>query len=65
MGKKTKLATHKPAWVSVHLHECSVDDTAAAAVYELVRGRERCVCGRVGECLFGQDWWEESIHVEL
>ena len=55
------LAQHKPVLASVHLHECSVADdvVAAVAVGLLVRGRERvCRCPRVGECLFGLDWWE-------
>jgi hypothetical protein len=55
------LARHKPVLASVHLHECSVADdvVAAVAVGLLVRGRERvCRCRRVGECLFGLDWWE-------
>ena len=56
-----ELAKYKPVLASVHLHECSVADDvmAAVAVGELVRGRERvCRCPRVGECLFGLDWWE-------
>ena len=55
------LAQHKPVLASVHLHECSVADdvVSAVAVGLLVRGRERvCRCPRVGECLFGLDWWE-------
>jgi hypothetical protein len=55
------LARHKPVLASVHLHECTVADdvVAAVAVGVLVRGRERvCRCPRVGECLFGLDWWE-------
>ena len=59
-----KLAQYKPVLASVHLHECSVADDvmAAEAVEELVRGRERvCRCPRVGECLFGLDWWEAHV----
>jgi hypothetical protein len=59
-----ELAQHKAVLASVHLHECSVADdvVAAVAVEELVRGRERvCRCPRVGECLFGQDWWSLSV----
>ena len=55
-----KLAKYKPVLASVHLHECTVADDVVAkvAVGLLVRGRERvCRCPRVGECLFGQDWW--------
>ena len=55
------LARHKPVLASVHLHECSVADNVRAelAVGLLVRGCERvCRCRRVGECLFGLDWWE-------
>jgi hypothetical protein len=56
-----ELAQYKPVLASVHLHECTVAKTVLAevAVGELVSGRERvCRCRRVGECLFGLDWWE-------
>ena len=54
----------KSSLLSVHLHGCSigVHDKASrvAAVAALLDGRERvCQCA-VGECLFGQEWWEED-----
>ena len=63
-----ELAQHKPVLASVHLHECSVADDVLAevAVGELVRGRERvCRCRRVGECLFGLDWWEAHAQMTI
>ena len=51
---KADLAVHKPGLTSVHLHACSVDDGAAAAVDALVAGCARaCRCGAVRECVFG------------
>ena len=62
------LAQHKPVLASVHLHECTVAKSVLAevAVGELVRGRERvCRCPRVGECLFGLDWWEARAQMTV
>ena len=45
----------------IYLHECGVEEEGdAAAVDELVKQRARvCRCEWVGECLFGQEWWED------